>query len=88
MRTALATLSAGFEQASAETFFLQAHSLKGTAGAFEASELEKHAIVLADIGRGWWSGESISDDGIESAGKELKLLAQAVERFVQSVKRR
>ncbi len=88
MRTALEKLSAGFEQASAETFFLQAHSLKGTAGAFEASELEQHAMVLADIGKGWRSGESISADGIESAGKELKLLAQAVERYLQSAKRR
>lgn len=88
MRKARETLSAGYQQSLAETFFLQAHSLKGTAGAFEASELEAHATVLADIARGWPNGKSVSDEEIARAGEELELLAEAVERFLQAAKRR
>ena len=85
MREAREVLSVGYDQASAETFFLQAHSLKGTAGAFEAKELEAHASVIADIARAWRNSQSIGDGDVARAGEELERLAQAVERYRQEV---
>lgn len=85
MRDALASLSTGYDSGAAETFFLQVHSLKGTAGAFEASQLEVHAQVLLELGRRWRGEESVSVEELQQAEEELDLLAKAVEQYKKSV---
>ena len=81
LRTTLADLEAHGTVATREVFFHTAHSLKGTAAAYEATELIEPAAALAELGRGWFRGEPIHRDGLNSASQYLATLTRAVDAF-------
>ncbi len=81
MRSSLMELSRAYDPDAADAFFRAAHSLKGTAPSFGASELADGATVLAEAGRMWLAARSASSDEVTEARERLELLTEAVARF-------
>ena len=81
MRSSLMELSRGYDPDAAEAFFRAAHSLKGTAPSFGASEIADGATVLDEAGRMWIATGSASSDEVTAAHERLDLLREAVARF-------
>jgi len=78
----LGILAENFDQKAAETFFYQAHSLKGTAGSFEAVPLIEPAARLSQIGRGWLEAGATSAEELSLANGELERLRQGVSEYL------
>lgn len=81
MRSALDVLASGYDPQSVETFYLAAHSLKGTAPSFGANDLAEHAAALAKAGRRWLRDGRLEPGGVSVASDVLARLSAAVERF-------
>ncbi len=78
MQSALEGLVKVFDLDLAERFFLQAHSLKGTAGTFGADSLVERAASLERIGSRWMKDREVTPAEISDASKELDRLKSAV----------
>ena len=78
----LGILAENFDQKAAQTFFYQAHSLKGTAGSFEAGQLIEPAARLSQIGRGWLETGAASAEELSLASGELERLRQGVSEYL------
>lgn len=74
------------EPDAAESLYRTAHTLKGTAPSFGAEGLVQPASALADLGRRWCEGESVSAAGIKAAREQLGHLGVAIERYVAKVR--
>ena len=74
MRTALASLDAGFAQPPADALYRAAHGLAGTAGSFGAHALEHVARDLETLARGWLAATFVPPD-------ERRLAAAAVQEL-------
>ncbi len=81
MRSALDALGEGFDPAMAETFYLAAHSLEGTAGSFGAHELVDHSAFLAELGSRWLHTLAVTPEQLSAASGELERLGLAVEHY-------
>ena len=77
MQFALEGLAKVFDPDLAERFFLQAHSLKGTAGTFGADSLVERAASLERIGSRWMKDLEVTPAEISDASKELDRLKSA-----------
>ena len=82
LSTALDVLSQSFDAGAAETFFFNAHSLKGTAGAFGADGMVQPAREMADRARQWLKQGDASARGLAAAREELERLREAVNRYL------
>jgi HPt (histidine-containing phosphotransfer) domain-containing protein len=85
MRSALETLSGGYERDASEVFYRAAHSLKGAAPSFGAEQLVDPAAALAETGRRWFEGGFVDDEELRSAIQDLEELDEAVERYVSEM---
>jgi chemotaxis protein histidine kinase CheA len=85
MRVALEGLAEAYSEESAELFYRTAHSLKGTAASFEATELVQPATTLAGIGLPWYDGEVPQAEEIEAALESLEQLGEAVQRYTARI---
>ncbi len=83
LTSALDSLTPGFESDAAETFFFNAHSLKGTAGAFGADDLVDPARALSEISRGWLRRGEASAQELADARDELERLREAVNGYLK-----
>jgi HPt (histidine-containing phosphotransfer) domain-containing protein len=81
MRAALEGLVATNDEEAAQLFYRTAHSLKGTAASFEATELVQPATTLAAIGLPWYEGVMPQADEIEAAFRGLEVLGEAVRQY-------
>ena len=81
MRAALEELTTAHNEETAQLFYRTAHSLKGTAASFEATELVQPATTLAAIGLPWYEGVVPIADDIEAAFRGLEQLGKAVEQY-------
>ncbi len=81
MRSALDAVAQGYDAAKAESFYLAAHSLEGTAGSFGAQELVDHAAFLAELGRHWLRVQAVTPEQSSAASSELERLGLAVEHY-------
>jgi len=82
LTSALDTLTQAFESDAAETFFFNAHSLKGTAGSFGADDLVEPARKLSEVSRGWLKRGEASAQELVDAQDELERLRQAVNGYL------
>jgi chemotaxis protein histidine kinase CheA len=80
----LAVLAEHFDGKAVETFFYQAHSLKGTAGSFEAFQLIEPATRLAELAREWLRTAAVTSQELAQARRELKRLSQGVAEYLGS----
>ena len=85
MESALEELTEGYRFRLAETFYLAAHSLKGTAPSFGAQELADHAAGLADTGRGWLEAGAAAPEEVAAAAERVRRLRLAAERYLSAV---
>ncbi len=81
MRAALEELATAHDEETAQLFYRIAHSLKGTAASFEATELVQPATSLAAICLPWYEGVVPKADDIEAAFRGLEQLGEAVEQY-------
>lgn len=81
LRQALEQLKQGYSRPAAEAFYLKAHSLKGTAGAFQADELVPPAATLAAKAKRWLQQERAGQDELDEAARDLALLVQAMASY-------
>lgn len=82
LHTSLERLAAGYEREAAETFYRTAHSLKGTAPAFDAHGLVEPASELSSLGRRWFEEEAVNPKEIPEARELLARLSAETERFI------
>ena len=68
-----------------EIVHLQSHSLKGTALAYGAEEVARHAAVLSGRASGWLDGAPPLTADLTVATEQLELLKQAVDRYRQGI---
>lgn len=78
MESAFAKLEEGFDTDAAQKIFHQAHSLKGTAGAFGADTLVGPAREISAIARGWVDRTDTTESELSDVRRELGRLRQAV----------
>jgi len=83
LASALDSLTQKFDSGTAETFFFNAHSLKGTAGAFGADDLVGPARQLSGISRGWLKRGEASVQELTEAREELDRLREAVTVYLR-----
>lgn len=82
LHTSLERLAGGYDREAAETFYRTAHSLKGTAPAFDAHALVEPAAALSSVGRRWFEEETVNSEEIVSARENLERLRGETERFI------
>lgn len=82
LHTSLEQLAAGYDREAAETFYRTAHSLKGTAPAFEAHALVEPAAALSSVGRRWFEDGTVSPEQIAGAREQFARLEHETERFI------
>jgi HPt (histidine-containing phosphotransfer) domain-containing protein len=83
LTTALGILTQGFKSDAAESFFFNAHSLKGTAGAFGADDLVPPARELSDRARRWLKQGQTSAQELTEAREGLERLREAVSGYLR-----
>jgi HPt (histidine-containing phosphotransfer) domain-containing protein len=81
LRVAFDALSASPERDALQSFHIVAHSLHGTAGAYEATELVQPASRLATFARAWATAGIAPTAEREQARRELESLASAIEQY-------
>ena len=86
IRSALKTLGRGTDPDAVECFFRAAHTLKGTAPSFGAHGLVGPATALAEAGRSWSSGATVSQEELTTALQQLERLSEEVARYTAQVK--
>lgn len=81
MEGALETLGFGYVPEAAERFHQSAHSLKGTAAAYEADELVEPATKLTELGLRFLGTRARTPTELTAAAELLGELRRAVDRY-------
>ena len=66
-----------------ETFYLEAHSLKGTAKAYGADQVARRASDLSSLAGAWHDRGSLPNADLETAETQLERLREAIEQYRQ-----
>jgi chemotaxis protein histidine kinase CheA len=83
--TALASLRDAPSRAGIETFYLQAHSLKGTANAYGATELAECATHVSSLAGAWYDAASVPAEDLGTAAARLDALRNAVADYQEQL---
>jgi hypothetical protein len=81
LRLAHGTLRRDASAEALRAFHLPAHALAGTAGAYDAHELEPHVMRLLTLARGWVTAGAAPGAEWEAAARELDLLEAGIARY-------
>ncbi len=66
-----------------EKFYLEAHSLKGTAKAYGADHVASCAGDVSSLAGVWYDGGPMPDAELETAAEHLERLRHAIEQYRQ-----
>lgn len=83
LMSGLAALRATPDSQTIETFYLEAHSLKGTARAYGAEHVALRAADLSSLAGAWHDSGSLPKAELETAETQLERLRQAIEQYRQ-----
>jgi chemotaxis protein histidine kinase CheA len=68
-----------------EAFYLEAHSLKGTAKAYGADHVALRAAGLSSLAGAWHDSGSLPTADLETAETQLERLREAIEQYRQHI---